>query len=134
MDALPCGADDEARTRYLHLGKVALYQMSYIRTKPAGKPVRPKGSPMIRYGADDEARTRYLHLGKVALYQMSYIRIGPIRGKENLRRAAKTIIRQIPPYVNNFFKKTLAISPPCPLVLKYGIICNRKLQTRGLPA
>ena len=33
------GADDEARTRYLHLGKVALYQMSYIRTllvPPAG--------------------------------------------------------------------------------------------------
>ena len=27
----PLGADDEARTRYLHLGKVALYQMSYIR-------------------------------------------------------------------------------------------------------
>ena len=25
------GADDGARTRYLHLGKVALYQMSYIR-------------------------------------------------------------------------------------------------------
>ena len=25
------GADDEARTRYLHLGKVALYRMSYIR-------------------------------------------------------------------------------------------------------
>ncbi len=25
------GADDEARTRYLNLGKVALYQMSYIR-------------------------------------------------------------------------------------------------------
>ena len=33
------GADDEARTRYLHLGKVALYQMSYIRiflVHPAG--------------------------------------------------------------------------------------------------
>ncbi len=28
---VPDGADDEARTRYLHLGKVALYQMSYIR-------------------------------------------------------------------------------------------------------
>ena len=27
------GADDEARTRYLHLGKVALYQMSYGRIK-----------------------------------------------------------------------------------------------------
>ena len=26
------GAADEARTRYLHLGKVALYQMSYGRT------------------------------------------------------------------------------------------------------
>ena len=25
------GAADEARTRYLHLGKVALYQMSYVR-------------------------------------------------------------------------------------------------------
>ena len=25
------GADYEARTRYLHLGKVALYQMSYVR-------------------------------------------------------------------------------------------------------
>ena len=31
MQVLFSGADDEARTRYLHLGKVALYQMSYIR-------------------------------------------------------------------------------------------------------
>ena len=29
-----CGAGDGARTRYLHLGKVALYQMSYARTTP----------------------------------------------------------------------------------------------------
>ena len=29
--AAPYGAADEARTRYLHLGKVALYRMSYIR-------------------------------------------------------------------------------------------------------
>ena len=28
---VPYGAADEARTRYLHLGKVALYQMSYSR-------------------------------------------------------------------------------------------------------
>ena len=28
---LKIGASDEARTRYLHLGKVALYQMSYTR-------------------------------------------------------------------------------------------------------
>ena len=30
----PFGASDEARTRYLHLGKVALYQMSYTRILP----------------------------------------------------------------------------------------------------
>ena len=28
------GAGNEARTRYLHLGKVALYRMSYARMKP----------------------------------------------------------------------------------------------------
>ncbi len=32
--ALICGAGDGARTRYLHLGKVALYQMSYARIDP----------------------------------------------------------------------------------------------------
>ena len=31
-----CGAGDEARTRYLHLGKVALYQMSYARELRSG--------------------------------------------------------------------------------------------------
>ena len=32
--AFQSGAGDEARTRYLHLGKVALYQMSYARIWP----------------------------------------------------------------------------------------------------
>ena len=31
------GAGDEARTRYLHLGKVALYQMSYTRNGASGR-------------------------------------------------------------------------------------------------
>ena len=31
MRVLDIGAGDEARTRYLHLGKVALYRMSYTR-------------------------------------------------------------------------------------------------------
>jgi hypothetical protein len=31
VQAQPAGANDEARTRYLHLGKVALYRMSYVR-------------------------------------------------------------------------------------------------------
>ena len=30
------GAGDEARTRYLHLGKVALYRMSYARVEHIG--------------------------------------------------------------------------------------------------
>ena len=47
------GAEDEARTRYLHLGKVALYQMSYGRIlgNPNGFPllVPPIGiEPMTR--------------------------------------------------------------------------------------
>jgi hypothetical protein len=37
------GADDEARTRDLNLGKVALYQLSYVRMLPPSgfhRPVR----------------------------------------------------------------------------------------------
>ena len=38
------GAGDEARTRYLHLGKVALYRMSYTRISvPIGTVVPPVG-------------------------------------------------------------------------------------------
>ena len=32
----PLRADDEARTRDLNLGKVALYQLSYVRLLPFG--------------------------------------------------------------------------------------------------
>ena len=35
------GAGNEARTRYLHLGKVALYRMSYARIRPAKSGVVP---------------------------------------------------------------------------------------------
>ena len=41
------GAGDEARTRYLHLGKVALYRMSYTRIMRApnsGYAKSPKGN------------------------------------------------------------------------------------------
>jgi hypothetical protein len=38
---LHVGAADEARTRYLHLGKVALYQMSYGRRFHCGAPGVP---------------------------------------------------------------------------------------------
>ena len=50
------GADDEARTRYLHLGKVALYQMSYIRGT----------------GASGRNRTSDTWIFSPLLYQLSY--------------------------------------------------------------
>ncbi len=61
------GAGNEARTRDLNLGKVALYQLSYSRV----------ANLLFKFdaGAGNEARTRDLNLGKVALYQLSYSRI-----------------------------------------------------------
>ena len=53
---LDYGAEDEARTRYLHLGKVALYQMSYSR----------------KNGASDRNRTNDTGIFSPLLYQLSY--------------------------------------------------------------
>ena len=50
------GAGDEARTRYLHLGKVALYQMSYARA----------------FGASGRSRTSDTRIFSPLLYQLSY--------------------------------------------------------------
>ena len=50
------GADDGARTRYLHLGKVALYQMSYIRI----------------FGASGRNRTIDTGIFSPLLYRLSY--------------------------------------------------------------
>ena len=50
------GAGYEARTRYLHLGKVALYQMSYIR----------------KIGAFGRNRTNDTRIFSPLLYQLSY--------------------------------------------------------------
>ena len=51
------GAAYEARTRYLHLGKVALYQMSYSRI----------------YGAQSRNRTSDTWIFSPLLYQLSYL-------------------------------------------------------------
>ena len=40
------GAGDEARTRYLHLGKVALYRMSYTRISRGTKLIIAQNSKM----------------------------------------------------------------------------------------
>ncbi len=50
------GAGDEARTRYLHLGKVALYRMSYTRI----------------FGASGRNRTNDTRIFSPLLYQLSY--------------------------------------------------------------
>ena len=63
------GADDEARTCYLHLGKVALYRMSYIRI----------------YGASDRNRTNDTGIFSPLLYQLSY------RGKCGDPERARTV-------------------------------------------
>ena len=59
------GASDEARTRYLHLGKVALYQMSYTRISvPAGGACGD--------GASGRNRTNDTRIFSPLLYQLSY--------------------------------------------------------------
>ena len=57
------GAADEARTRYLHLGKVALYQMSYGRILET----------LLGFltGASDRNRTQDLRLKRALLYRLS---------------------------------------------------------------
>ena len=50
------GAGDEARTRYLHLGKVALYRMSYTR----------------KLGASGRNRTNDTRIFSPLLYLLSY--------------------------------------------------------------
>ena len=50
------GAGDEARTRYLHLGKVPLYRMSYARI----------------YGASGRNRTNDTGIFSPLLYRLSY--------------------------------------------------------------
>ena len=67
------GAADEARTRYLHLGKVALYQMSYGR--------RCGMAGHTDFGASDRNRTNDTGIFSPLLYRLSY------RGKHDPDRA-----------------------------------------------
>ena len=64
--AAPYGAADEARTRYLHLGKVALYQMSY------GRRMCILCKEYTRNGASDRNRTNDTGIFSPLLYRLSY--------------------------------------------------------------
>ncbi len=70
---LRIGAADEARTRYLHLGKVALYQMSYGRILET--------LLGLLTGASDRNRTNDTGIFSPLLYRLSY------RGKYDPDRA-----------------------------------------------
>ena len=59
------GAGDEARTRYLHLGKVALYRMSYTRI------YRPTRLGQAN-GASGRNRTNDTRIFSPLLYLLSY--------------------------------------------------------------
>ena len=63
MLLLSFGAGDGARTRYLHLGKVALYQMSYARRMR---------DLSITHGASGRNRTNDTRIFNPLLYQLSY--------------------------------------------------------------
>ena len=92
---LRIGAADEARTRYLHLGKVELYQMSYGRISGAFIPAPSRailanfGAPAevceakfceeeekvlhdFRRGASDRNRTNDTGIFSPLLYRLSY--------------------------------------------------------------
>ena len=66
MITTPFGAADEARTRYLHLGKVALYQMSY------GRRMCILCEEYTRNGASDRNRTNDTGIFSPLLYRLSY--------------------------------------------------------------
>ena len=74
------GAEDEARTRYLHLGKVALYQMSYGRMMYI-----LDGRMYKNLGASDRNRTNDTGIFSPLLYQLSY------RGKYGDPERARTV-------------------------------------------
>ena len=67
------GAGDEARTRYLHLGKVALYRMSYTRIlAPDWEPYANHFCGHKRNGASGRNRTNDTRIFSPLLYRLSY--------------------------------------------------------------
>ena len=74
------GAGDEARTRYLDLGKVALYQMSYARKRHRY---------CSAYGASGRGRTGDTRIFSPLLYQLSYR--GKLATKKGLEPSTSSV-------------------------------------------
>ena len=64
---LRIGAADEARTRYLHLGKVALYQMSYGRISFVSVPVVYRRRWLL-YRSKGQLSTTNLHFSGFSVF------------------------------------------------------------------
>ena len=84
---LRIGAADEARTRYLHLGKVALYQMSYGRISivarrafPATSIIIPQLSPLVNC--------------KFAFFEKRDVSVSPLRTKLRRRSSLPQLTRR----------------------------------------
>ena len=79
------GADDEARTRDLNLGKVALYQLSYVRSAPEGARASwraaewaVKSGASYSGGMDEHQKTPIEPLRKPALSTDSMVMLGVV--------------------------------------------------------
>ncbi len=85
------GAGNEARTRYLHLGKVALYQMSYAReariiltkTVPVVKPLSEKIKKNLKTGRT--AGRKWRHFGVFAAFSRDVSTKSDRKTNESLR-------------------------------------------------
>ena len=89
------GAGNEARTRYLHLGKVALYQMSYARearmiltkTVPVVKPLSEKIKKNLKTGRT--AGRKWRHFGVFAAFSRDVSTKSDRKTNESLRASEK---------------------------------------------
>ena len=89
------GAGNEARTRYLHLGKVALYQMSYARearmiltkTVPVVKPLSEKIKKNLKTGRT--AGRKWRHFGAFAAFSRDVSTKSDRKTNESLRASEK---------------------------------------------
>ena len=104
---LRIGAADEARTRYLHLGKVALYQMSYGRISGAFIPAPSR--ILMNRGPRKDLRSRGLWgRGGMSAFAAAVLRAG-LPGKPlTFRRATRIGLEPTTPSVTGWCSNQLS--------------------------
>ncbi len=105
--AAPYGAADEARTRYLHLGKVALYQMSYGRIFGAFTPA-PSHSYFKR-GPRESLRSKILWgRGGISVFVTAVLRARLPDKRLTFRRATRIGLEPTTPSVTGWCSNQLS--------------------------